>query len=260
MWTIRISQKPRERGPPLLIANDSFSRKTVVNSDAGREIKHNGRRNNNLKVINRSMQFARGFLLSYGPQSVKRKFWEKEYRENKWHFAENSASDCIYPNLEKYAKNGAILDLGCGSGNTANELAESAYSSYLGVDISDEALAKAAKRSEANGRSRKNKFVRSDFLGFDTNDKFDVILFRESMYHVPLERIKTLIDKLSPHLKPSGVFIVRLYIMRDGVIKFRPKKMIDIIAENYPVLERNQYGNAGAVVVVFGPRRTPAQS
>jgi SAM-dependent methyltransferase len=211
-------------------------------------------------VIDRSLQFARGFLLSYGPQSVKRMFWEKEYRANKWHFAENSASDCVYPNLEKYAKYGSILDLGCGSGNTANELAESAYSSYLGVDISEEALAKAVKRSEANGRSQKNKFLRSDFMGFETNQKFDVILFRESMYHAPLERIKILLDKLSVHLKPDGVFIVRLYIMRDGVVKFRPRKMIDIIAANYPVVEKNQYGNAGAVVIVFGSRRALAQS
>ncbi len=143
-------------------------------------------------MIERSLQFARGFILSYGPQSVKRKFWEKEYRDNKWHFAENSSRDCIYPNLEKYARAGSILDLGCGSGNTANELRESAYSSYLGVDISEEALAKATKRSDANGRTGKNKFVRSDFLGFETNQEFDVILFRESMYHVPLEKIKKL--------------------------------------------------------------------
>jgi 2-polyprenyl-3-methyl-5-hydroxy-6-metoxy-1,4-benzoquinol methylase len=207
-----------------------------------------------LKLINRSLQFARGFLLSYGPRSVKREFWEREYHENKWHFAEDSAADCVYPHLAKHAKNGSILDLGCGSGNTANELADSTYTSYLGVDISEEALAKAVKRTAANGRSHKNRFVRSDFLDFETNEKFDVVLFRESMYHVPLERIKSLLDTLSAHLKPGGVFIVRMYIMRDGVIKFRPKKMIDIIASNYPVFEKNQYGNAGAVVVVFGPR------
>ena len=211
-------------------------------------------------MINRSLQFARGFLLSYGPQSVKRKFWEKEYRENKWHFAENSADDCIYPNLEKYARNGSILDLGCGSGNTGNELAESAYSSYLGIDISEEALAKAVKRSESNGRSHKNKFVRSDFLGFQTNEKFDVILFRESLYHVPLEKIKNLLDNLSAHLKPNGVFIVRLYITRDGVIKFRPKKMIDIIAKNFPVLENDLYADIGAVVIVFKPRQAQSRS
>jgi 2-polyprenyl-3-methyl-5-hydroxy-6-metoxy-1,4-benzoquinol methylase len=211
-----------------------------------------------LNPINRSLQFARGFLLSYGPQSVRRKFWEKEYRDNKWHFAENSVSDCVYPILEKYARGGSILDLGCGSGNTSNELANNAYSSYLGIDISEEALSKASKRSETCGRSTKNRFTRSDFFSFDTEEKFDTILFRESMYHVPLEKIKQLLDKLSAHLKPDGVFIVRLYIMRDGKIKFRPKKMIDIIADNFPVVEKNRYGNAGAVVIVFRPRNRRA--
>jgi len=209
-----------------------------------------------LNIIDRSLQFTRGFLLSYGPEVIKRRFWEKEYRENKWHFAEQSIGDCVYGPLEKYARNGKILDLGCGSGNTANEMADAAYSSYLGVDISEEALAKAAKRSEACGRSSKNRFMRSDFFAFDTTEKFDVILFRESMYHVPVEKVKPLLDKFSQYLANDGVFIVRLYIMRDGKLKFRPKKMIDIIANNFPVVEKNQYGNAGAVVIVFRKRRT----
>ena len=209
-----------------------------------------------MNIIDRSLQFTRGFLLSYGPEVIKRRFWEKEYRENKWHFAEQSIGDCVYGPLEKYARNGKILDLGCGSGNTANEMADAAYSSYLGVDISEEALAKAAKRSEACGRSSKNRFMRSDFFAFDTTEKFDVILFRESMYHVPVEKVKPLLDKFSQYLANDGVFIVRLYIMRDGKLKFRPKKMIDIIANNFPVVEKNQYGNAGAVVIVFRKRRT----
>jgi SAM-dependent methyltransferase len=207
-----------------------------------------------LNIIDRSLQFTRGFLLSYGPEVIKRRFWEKEYRENKWHFAEQSVGDCVYGPLEKYARKGKILDLGCGSGNTANEMDDAAYSSYLGVDISEEALAKAAKRSEACGRSSKNRFMRSDFFAFDTTEKFDVILFRESMYHVPVERVKTILDKYSAYLTEGGVFIVRLFTMRDGKVKFRPTKVISIIAENYPVLEKGQYEDRGSVVIVFGPR------
>jgi hypothetical protein len=33
--------------------------------------------------------------------------------------------------------------------------------------------------------------------------------------------------------------------------------MIDIIVNNFPVVERGQYGDAGAVVIVFRPRRNP---
>jgi hypothetical protein len=78
------------------------------------------------------------------------------------------------------------------------------------------------------------------------------------MYHIPIERIKPLLDKLSEYLAKDGVFIVRLFIMRDGKVKFRPKKMIEIIENNFPVIEKSQYGNAGAVVIVFRPRRATA--
>jgi len=36
-----------------------------------------------------------------------------------------------------------------------------------------------------NGREDKNSFVRSDFLGYTPTQDFDIILFRESMDHVP---------------------------------------------------------------------------
>jgi 2-polyprenyl-3-methyl-5-hydroxy-6-metoxy-1,4-benzoquinol methylase len=211
-----------------------------------------------LNIVDRGVQFARGFILSYGSEAAKKKIWDKEYHENKWHFADDTRGDCVYAALERHSRGGRILDLGCGSGNTCTELADSAYSSYLGVDISDEALAKAAKRSEAAGRAGKNRFAQSDFFNFDTSEKFDVILFRESMYHVPLEKIKPVLDKFSAYLADDGVFIVRLFIMRDGKVKFRPHKMIDIIAGNFPVIEKNQYGNAGATVIVFRPRRGAA--
>jgi len=207
-----------------------------------------------LKIVARSLQFARGFILSYGNQGTKKRLWDSEYHANKWHFADHTEGDCVYGYLERYARCGKILDLGCGSGNTCTELADSAYRSYLGVDISDEALAKASFRSEAAGRSAKNRFVQSDFLSFDTAEKFDVILFRESMYHIPLERVKFLLNKLSPNLNNDGVFIVRLNIMQGGKVKFRPNKMIEIIARNFPVVERSENRNNGAVVIVFGAR------
>jgi cyclopropane fatty-acyl-phospholipid synthase-like methyltransferase len=196
--------------------------------------------------------------MSYGSRAIKKRLWDKEYHEDKWRFADRTEADCVYLPLERHARNGKILDLGCGSGNTCTELAYSSYSSYLGVDISDEALAKASERTKVAGRSSKNRFIQSDFLGFETSEKFDVILFRESMYHVPIEKIKSLLDKFSRYLVDDGVFIVRLFIMRDGKVKFRPKKMVDIIANNFPVIEKNQYGNTGAVVIVFRPRKTAA--
>jgi len=197
------------------------------------------------------------FLKSYGPSSVKRILWDNEFSSTKWDFIDNTVGDCVYPNLEKYVRNGSILDLGCGPGNTANELATTAYRSYIGVDISEAALAKATKRTEENIRSDKNRFVQSDFLSYMPTEKFDVILFREAMYHVPLSQIAPILDKYSKHLKGSGVFIVRIAVLdgKDGKAKKRPQAIVSAIESKFDIVEKNQYaGESGPTVIVFRPR------
>jgi SAM-dependent methyltransferase len=206
-------------------------------------------------VVERSLRLMRAALLSYGPSAVKRFLWNKEYSGGKWDFADHTADDCVYPYLEKYAKNGSILDLGCGSGNTANELASIAYGSYLGVDISESALSKARRRSEENGRADKNSFVQGDFLEYVPPQPFDVILFRESMYHCPQGKIKTLLDRYSKYLGNGGVFIVRMFTMKNGEAKARPMAMFRVIETEFDVLEKGQYGESVATVVVFRPKR-----
>lgn len=208
-------------------------------------------------VVERSLRFIRGFFLSYGPTAIKKRVWDKEFAGGKWNFIDDTTGDCVYTYLEKYANGGNILDLGCGPGNTANELRSTAYRSYVGVDISEAALAKGRLRSQKCGRGDKNQFVQSDFLGYQPTQKFDVILFRESMYHVPMGKIKPLLEKYSQHLKDTGVFIVRMYTSRNGEARPRPNKMIDLIASAYDVLGRHnhQSGPAGATVLVFQPKK-----
>lgn len=209
-------------------------------------------------IVERTKTFVQGFLASYGPSSIKKRLWDKDFASNKWNFIDNTVGDCVYPHLEKYARNGNILDLGCGPGNTANELNSDAYKSYVGVDISEVALAKAVKRTQENGRADKNSFVCSDFLGYKPTQEFDVILFRESLYHVPYGQVLKILEKYSKHLKKSGVFIVRLYMgdSRSGKkIKFRVKRKVDLIKREFDVLESPQYDTPGLpVVLVFRPR------
>jgi SAM-dependent methyltransferase len=193
----------------------------------------------------------RGALLSFGPEVMKRRVWNREYSGTKWLFADSTVGDCVYPYLEKYSARGSILDLGCGSGNTANELADSAYQSYMGVDISDEALVKARRWTLENGREHKNRFTRADILRFEPTGQFDVILFRESLYHVPLGKIIPILDKYAPHLKPNGVFVVRLYVPDGGRTKTRPARMLEVIAEHCEIVDKGQFGERAATVIVF---------
>lgn len=208
-------------------------------------------------IVQRTLTFVRGFLLSYGPTKWKKALWDKEFSSDKWDFIDDTVTDCIYPPLEKYARGGDILDLGCGPGNTANELAENAYTTYLGVDISESALAKAEKRTSENGRTAKNSFVCSDFLGYMPPRNFDVILFRESMYHVPYGSVLELLSKYSAYLKNTGVFMVRLYLgdFKSGKIKPRVQRKIDLIKSKYGLVEWLQYDKPGIpMVMVFRPK------
>jgi 2-polyprenyl-3-methyl-5-hydroxy-6-metoxy-1,4-benzoquinol methylase len=209
-------------------------------------------------IVDRSLQFFRGFLLSYGPSNLKKRFWDKEYSEEKWSFAYDTVGDCVYGHLEKHVANGNILDIVCGSGNTATELAP-IYKTYLGVDISEAALAKAKKRSEECGRQTKNSFECGDFLTYVPPGKYEVILFRESMYHVPLGKVKSTLDRFSANLKDGGVFVVRLFASSgnslDAKDKHRPAAMLNIMETEFDVLEKRRYEEPGhPTVIVFRPK------
>jgi SAM-dependent methyltransferase len=210
-----------------------------------------------MHIARRALTFVQGFLASYGPSSVKKRLWDRDFSGGKWDFIDNTVGDCIYPHLEKYAQGGDILDLGCGPGNTASELASDAYRNYIGVDISEVALEKALKRTREGGRAAKNKFVRSDFLGYAPTQEFNVILFRESMYHVPYGQVLAILEKYSKHLKKNGVFIVRLYAsdISTGKIKYRVTRKLNLIKREFDIVEASQYDNPGTpTVLVFQPR------
>ncbi|MFY9691470.1 MAG: class I SAM-dependent methyltransferase, partial [Candidatus Acidiferrales bacterium] len=160
--------------------------------------------------------------------------------------------------LEKYANNGSILDLGCGPGNTANELNASVYQHYVGVDISEAALEKARKRTSENGRDRKNVFAQGDFVGYKPTQQFDVILFRESMYHVPIVKIKETLDRYANYLKPAGVLIVRIATSdkeHGGKDKPRPAAMVRVMETEFDVVEKRRYdGVTCPTVLVLRPK------
>src|SRR2546428_13670880 len=91
-------------------------------------------------------------LKRWGKTSTKKSIGDEEFSSGQWDRLENTSDDPIYLFLEKYCSNGSILDLGCGSGNTGNEIDASKYGSYTGVDISKSAIQRALARSENNRR------------------------------------------------------------------------------------------------------------
>jgi predicted TPR repeat methyltransferase len=191
----------------------------------------------------------RGVLQGYGSLKVKSALWNAEFASGHWDSLEKTSGDCVYPWVEKYAVHGSILDLGCGSGSTGVELALDSYRDYTGVDISDVALANAEERSQEAGRAQKNRFDKSDFSSYTPGGKYNVILFRESIYYVPQRKVKPMLDGYAGHLAASGVFIVRLF---DGDSD-RSRQLVKMFENDFNVLERYTHPDSPALIVIFEP-------
>jgi SAM-dependent methyltransferase len=191
----------------------------------------------------------RAFLQAYGPKKIKRALWNTEFSRGRWECLESSVGNSVYQYIEKYANKGSVLDLGCGSGSTGNELDAAAYLDYTGVDISDVAIAKARVRTEENRRADKNSYLQSDIFTYVPTRQFDVILFRDSIYYLPQAKIKRMLDRYSRYLKEGGVFIVTVW-----TVSGKYKKIVDMIEGSFDLVERNLLGQNNGAVFVFRAR------
>jgi SAM-dependent methyltransferase len=172
---------------------------------------------------------------TWGPPKIKRKVWDEEYASGKWDHCDHTPGAWVYGFIQKYCRNGSILDLGCGAGNTGNELDVTSYRQYIGVDVSEVAVQKAGKRSAREGRAAKNRFVQGDILSYIPEEKHNVILLRESVYHIPRTKVKPTLDRYSRYFTDDGVFVV--YLSRDGTKKV--KEIVRWIEMNYHVIEKH---------------------
>src|ERR1019366_1801099 len=191
----------------------------------------------------------RGLLQTRGTENVKRSLWNKEFTGGRWISLDNTPGDCVYAYVEKYARNGSILDLGCGSGNTGNELEAKTYRHYTGVEISDVAIEKARRRTEENRRADKNSYFQSDILSYAPTQQYDVILLREVIFYVPRAKIRSVLNRYSEYLKEGGVFIVRICN-----IAGKYKIFVDTIESNFLVVEKYVADQTTTAVIVFRQR------
>jgi SAM-dependent methyltransferase len=199
------------------------------------------------KIKNR----LRGLRQKWGSKQMKQALWDKEFSQGRWDMTLNTSGDLIYDYLKKYCRRGSLLDLGCGSGNTGCELDEGDYRQYVGIDISAVAIQNAKQRAEACGRSGKNFYEQGDIVAYVPKRRYDVILFRESIYYIPFQRIKNVLVRYSEFLEPGGVFIIRWHDPKQG------EEILRKVEEGFVVLERSSVSVPGAMVGVFGKRTVP---
>jgi len=200
-----------------------------------------------MKLRVKATNVLRSIKQAWGTPGIKRGLWDGEYSKGRWDHCEHSPKALVYEYVERYAKGGSILDLGSGSGNTATELKSEAYRSYTGVDVSQVALDKAQGRSETAGRGRQNQFLQGDFMAFVPPEKYDVILFRESIYYVPLFRVTRVLDRYRPFLAVDGVVIVNV---GPSATK-KARQILDLIENNFQVIEKYAPAGQSEFVAVF---------
>ena len=177
------------------------------------------------------MKLASRILRKIGFKSAA---WDEEFKTDYWD--QPTKDDPIYPVLEKYP--GALLELGCGTGNTPLETLRSAYT---GIDISPVAI------SKARARNPYHEFHVAAMEDYIPKQKYGVILFRESIYYV--KRIDELLTRLQLYLAPGGVFIARICDRK------RHWDVIGEIDRNWRV--KTIMLDTGGVIMVFNIKRNP---
>ena len=181
----------------------------------------------------------------YAPQRIKIRQWDREFRQGMWDDLAQTEEDPLYAVLQRYTRGGRILDLGCGLGNTPNEMPQGSYEAYVGVDLSPEAIQRATTRTQLEGNSRRARFAQADIATYTPDGTFKVILFRESIYYLPLSAVRKTIERYAAYLDGRGVIIVRIY----GRMKTLPR-IRRIVDENFRVVETQELGCGGVILVI----------
>jgi 2-polyprenyl-6-hydroxyphenyl methylase/3-demethylubiquinone-9 3-methyltransferase len=98
---------------------------------------------------------------------------------------------------------GAVLDVGCGEGILHSRLDASKYVRYVGIDFAAPAIERASLNQDD-----KAVFIHADAANFTPQEKFDVIVFGECLYHFddPL----SIVRRYERFLDGDGLFIVSI--------------------------------------------------
>ncbi|PHH58973.1 hypothetical protein CDD81_3977 [Ophiocordyceps australis] len=107
-----------------------------------------------------------------------------------------------------------VLDVGCGVGGPAREIAKFTGANITGLNNNDYQIERATHYAAKEGLSDQVKFVKGDFMQMSFKDNsFDAVYAIEATVHAPtLEGIYREIFRV---LKPGGVFGVYEWLMTD---------------------------------------------
>ena len=108
-----------------------------------------------------------------------------------------------------------VLDVGCGVGGPAREIARFSGANIVGLNNNDYQISRATHYAAKAGMSDQLKFTKGDFMQMSfPNGIFDAVYAIEATVHAP--RLEGVYSEIFRVLKPGGVFGVYEWLMTDA--------------------------------------------
>ena len=192
------------------------------------------------------IELARRFLSSRGVHYLATRFgntwmrslsFDGKFDRGLWVFSDENPD--FLELVERFSARGHILALGCGTASVADKLKPESFRSFLGVDLSTEAIRRANERA-----NEKIRFEVGDMLKHRCERPYDVILFSNSLNYVNWGGRKRFLRRLTQSLTSGGRIVVSLA---------QPKRyagLLKMIRRAFVVdVDRELEGQGGHVIV-----------
>jgi 2-polyprenyl-3-methyl-5-hydroxy-6-metoxy-1,4-benzoquinol methylase len=182
------------------------------------------------------LQLAHSFLLKDNEKENRKDGWNRlrDARESVRYQAVRSA-------IERYVRDGFVLDVGCSQGILQEGLT---YGRYVGIDSFAEPILRAAVKSD-----ERTAFHRADGSSYVPDQPPDAVVFNEVLYYLP-EPLVT-VTRYANSLAPGGVLIVSVYSRAWAM-----RRLLRQISSRFPIVESstvNSHSPLAWTVSVFRP-------
>ena len=171
--------------------------------------------------------------------------WENEYQGGTWELLHQSGElprySVVIAFVDRFARRGSILDVGCGEGILFEKLRPYGLSSYLGIDLSEVAISRCSAAESDSVR-----FLAADAESYRPESTFDAIVMNECLYY--FEKPIEVALAYRSALAEKGVLVVSQFLSR------RSSAISRRLRERLPLLEEARITNRKGtwIVDVFG--------
>lgn len=119
-------------------------------------------------------------------------------------------------------ENMKVLDVGCGVGGPAREIARFTGANIVGLNNNDYQIERANHYSKVLNLEKQLKFVKGDFMQMDfESESFDAVYAIEATVHAPV--LEGVYGEIYRVLKPGGTFGVYEWVLTDKYDESNPR-------------------------------------